>query len=186
MLRLLRAATSHYRRRRDPVSYARAIGVQVGERCRLYAITGATFGSEPFLVRLGDDVTVTAGVRFVTHDGGVDVLRDEFPDLELIAPVEVGDRVFLGLNSIVLPGVRIGPRSVVGAGSVVTRDVAGGTVVAGVPARPVCSVERYREKALADGLRTRGVRPAAKRAAIETLLQERAGGAAEPRGRTSP
>jgi len=52
-------------------------------------------------------------------------------------PVVIGDNVWIGMNSIILKGVRIGDNSVVGAGAVVSRDVPANTVVAGNPARIV-------------------------------------------------
>jgi acetyltransferase-like isoleucine patch superfamily enzyme len=124
---------------RDPVAYARRIGVAVGAGCRLLGIERSTFGSEPYLVSLGDHVTVTSLVRFITHDGGVWVLRDIHPDIEVVGRVTVGDNVFIGLGSILLPGTDIGPNVVIGAGSVVTGAVPGNTVAVGIPARPVCS-----------------------------------------------
>jgi acetyltransferase-like isoleucine patch superfamily enzyme len=57
------------------------------------------------------------------------------------APVRIGDRVFVGANATVMMGVTIGDGAVVGAGAVVTSDVPPGTVVTGVPARPVSTVE---------------------------------------------
>jgi acetyltransferase-like isoleucine patch superfamily enzyme len=59
------------------------------------------------------------------------------------APIEVGDLAFIGMNSMILPGVTIGPGAVVGAGSVVTRDVPADTVVAGNPATVVSDTEAY-------------------------------------------
>ena len=62
-----------YSARRDPVKYARSLGVKIGNDVRLISIKSGsgTFGSEPYLVVIGNHVTVTGGVRFVTHDGGV-------------------------------------------------------------------------------------------------------------------
>jgi acetyltransferase-like isoleucine patch superfamily enzyme len=117
-----------------------------GERIR---ITGmADFGSEPYLISLGSDVTITAGVCFVTHDGGVGVLRERHPGLHVYEEIEVGDRVFIGTRTIVLPGVRIGSDVVIGAGSIVTKDVPDGTVAAGNPCRPIRPIEEYERRAL--------------------------------------
>src|SRR6476620_11192623 len=122
-------------RRRDPVKWARSVGVSVGTDCRFIGTSAATFGSEPYLITIGNHVTLTAGVRFLTHDGGVWTLRHIDPAMDVIAPIAVGDNVFIGLNAIILPGVRIGSNVVIGAGSVVTKDVPDNTVAAGNPAR---------------------------------------------------
>jgi acetyltransferase-like isoleucine patch superfamily enzyme len=53
------------------------------------------------------------------------------------APVKIGDDVWIGARAVILPGVTIGSRCVVAAGAVVKSDVPDGTIVAGVPARPV-------------------------------------------------
>ena len=118
----------------------------LGKRVRL---TGPVrFGSEPWLIHLGDDVTIADGVFFLTHDGGVALFRDEHPDLDNLGEIRVGNGVFIGVDAPILPGVTIGDRSVVGAGSVVTKNVNPGTVVAGNPARVVSTVDEYRVKVL--------------------------------------
>jgi acetyltransferase-like isoleucine patch superfamily enzyme len=128
-----------YRRVRDPVAHARSLGVQVGEDCRLISVD---FGSEPYLVSLGDHVSATA-TSFITHDGGAWVFRDRRPDGDLIAPISVGSNVFLGSGVTILPGVSIGDNVVVGAGALVTRDLPEGCVAVGVPAKPIRSLDEY-------------------------------------------
>jgi acetyltransferase-like isoleucine patch superfamily enzyme len=118
----------------------------VGERVRITGIVD--FGSEPYLIHLGCDVTLTADVRFVNHDGGVGVLRGRHPGLNVYDTITVGDRVFIGTRSIILPGVSIGSDVVIGAGSVVTRDVPDGTVAAGSPCRAIRPIEEYEQRAL--------------------------------------
>jgi acetyltransferase-like isoleucine patch superfamily enzyme len=152
--------------RRDPVREAQSLGVRVGERCRFLGTSAKTFGSEPYLIRIGSHVTITDEVRFITHDGGVWVLRDEFPDIDVIAPIVVGNNVFIGLRAIIMPGVTIGDNSVVAAGSVVTRNVPKDVVVAGTPARVVRSLEEYRESTLKKSTKTKGLSPKDKRDAL--------------------
>jgi acetyltransferase-like isoleucine patch superfamily enzyme len=127
------------RRRRDPVGHARSLGARIGDDCRLI---GVDFGSEPYLVTLGDHVSAT-GTQFVTHDGGVWVFRGRRPDCDLIAPITVGSNVFLGSGTTVLPGVSIGDNVVVGAGAVVARDLPSDCVAVGVPAKPIRSLDEY-------------------------------------------
>lgn len=60
--------------------------------------------------------------------------------------IDVGNNVFIGINAILLPGIKIGDNSIIGAGAIVTRDVPSNSVVAGVPARVVSTVAEYEQK----------------------------------------
>ncbi|MFG2057313.1 DapH/DapD/GlmU-related protein [Micromonospora sp. NPDC048930] len=150
---------------RDPEGFARSIGVDLRGRVRFYGIDRAMFGSEPWLVSLGDNVFITAGVQFVTHDGGTLILRREHPDLEWTAPIRVGDDVYIGVRSIILPGVTIGDRCIIGAGSVVARDIPANSVAAGVPARVIRSTDEYLTAMRAKSLGC-GHLPAQQKAAV--------------------
>jgi len=126
------------------VAYARRKGVTVGENCRIYI---RSWGSEPFLVSLGDDVTVTSGVKFITHDGSTCLVNDQHGKrYQRFASIQVGSHVFIGVNSIIMPGVKIGSNVVIGAGSVVTKDIPDNSVAIGVPAKVVSSFEDYQTK----------------------------------------
>ncbi|WP_350016677.1 acyltransferase [Rhodanobacter sp. IGA1.0] len=132
-------------RLRGGVWLARKLGVSVGEGCRIYT---RQFGSEPFLVTIGKRVTVTSGVQFITHDGSTWLIRDVKGRRFRFAPISIGDDVFVGVNSIILPGVRIGSRCIIGAGSVVTRSVPEGSVAVGVPAKVIGTFDQFEAKAL--------------------------------------
>lgn len=147
---------------RDPVRVAKGLGVRVGDDCRFLGTSRATFGSEPYLISIGNHVTITAGVRFVTHDGGVWVFRKKHPQLDVVAPITVGDNVFIGLNAIVLPGVSIGDNVVIAAGCVVARDIPSDSIAAGVPAKVISSIERYLEASLRRGVPSKGMSPTEK------------------------
>jgi acetyltransferase-like isoleucine patch superfamily enzyme len=152
MLRALRKLTHEYSIRRDPVAFARSLGVRIGTGCGIYGASVGMFGSDPYLITLGDNVHITRGVAFITHDGATLILRKEVPDLEITAPIKVGNEVYIGINSIILPGVTIGNRCIVGAGSVVSRDVPDNSVVAGVPARFIKTTDEYLKTAIARSL----------------------------------
>lgn len=140
---LLRTLMSYAHKRRDPIGFARSIGVKVGKGCRLINVS---FSSEPYLVTLGDHVSATA-TRFETHDGGVWVFRDELPEIDIVRPIVVGNNVFIGYGSIILPGVTIGDNVVIGAGSVVSRDIPSNSVAVGAPCRVLKSLDDYRARA---------------------------------------
>jgi acetyltransferase-like isoleucine patch superfamily enzyme len=173
---VLASVIQHVRLRRasewERIDFFRGSLGGAGERIRI--VGEVSFGSEPFLVHLGSDVTITDGVRFVTHDGGVAVFRHEHPDLDVFAPIHVGSRVFIGVQSIIMPGVTIGDDVVIGAGSVVTKDVPSGVVAAGTPCRQVTTLDEYRDRALEIGVRLpRGIDPAERRRRISESVERR-------------
>ena len=127
---------------KDPIGYARSIGVRVGQNCRFIGTKSGTFGSEPYLINIGNHVTLTH-VQFITHDGGVWIFRDEYPDIDVISPITVGNNVFIGMFSLIMPGVSIGDNCVIGAGSVVTRDIPSNYIAVGVPAKCLKTVDEY-------------------------------------------
>lgn len=135
----------------DPIGHARKRGVKIGEECRLL---GVNFGTEPYLVSLGDHVSAT-DTEFVTHDGGVWVFRREDPDIDVVNPIKVGNNVFFGTGTIVLAGVTIGDNVVIGAGSVVTKDIPSDCVAAGVPARPIKTLDEYHRGVIKEALPTK-------------------------------
>ena len=119
-------------------AYARSLGVTVGSGCRILT---RDFGSEPFLVSIGDDVTISSDITFLTHDGATWLVRDGKGRRFLYARIEIGSHVFIGARTVLMPGVTIGDRVVVGAGSVVTKSIPSGSVVAGNPARWIRSFD---------------------------------------------
>lgn len=123
---------------------AREMGVSIGKNLHIYG--NVAFGSEPWLVSLGDNVHLTDGVRFICHDGGTLIFRDKVPDLEITAPIRLGNNVYVGNNVIFLPGVTIGDNVVIGAGAVVSKSIPSNSVAAGVPARVIKSADEYFEK----------------------------------------
>jgi acetyltransferase-like isoleucine patch superfamily enzyme len=128
------------------------------------------FGSDPYLITIGDNVHITRGVAFITHDGATLILRGDVPDLEITAPVTIGNDVYIGINSIILPGVNIGNRCIVGAGSVVSRSVNDNSVVAGVPARFIKTTDEYLKSAMARSLHLGHLTGKAKESELRRLF----------------
>ena len=94
-------------------------------------------------IRIGDDVQIGPHVQLLTptHPLEPELRRAKW---EAAEPITIGDNVWLGGGVVVCPGVTIGADTVVGAGSVVLRDVPAGVLVAGVPARVVRSLAEGR------------------------------------------
>ena len=134
-----------------PVKYAQKVGVNfvIG---KLYIYGSIAWGSEPWIITLGENVHITDGVKFITHDGGTLLYRKQIPDLEITKPIVVGNDVYIGNNVIILPGVTIGSNVVIGAGAVVTKDIPDNSVAVGVPARVIKTADEYLEKLKAESL----------------------------------
>ena len=108
--------------------FARKIGVTVGENCEFQK--NIDFGSEPYLISIGDNVRITQGCKFITHDGGMWTLRK----MKLLENSDVFGKIVIGNNCIV------------GCGAVVTHNVPDNTIVGGVPARRIKTIEEYYQK----------------------------------------
>ena len=126
-----------------PLQYAREIGVHIGEDC--FIPDKGCFSSEPYLITIGNHCQITSGVRLFTHGGG-QVLRDKIPDYDTFGKIVIGDWVYIGNNSLIMPGVTIGDNVLVAAGSVVTKSVPSRVVVAGNPAKIICTIDEYFER----------------------------------------
>ena len=124
------------------IDYALKKGLKVGKNFQ-YNSGYPIDGNWPWLIEIGDDVTLATGVKLLAHDAStakIDGVRTK------IRKVVIGNNVFIGANSIVLPNTTIGNNVVIGAGSVVAKDVPSNTVVAGNPAKTICSFEEYSKK----------------------------------------
>ena len=98
--------------------------------------------SHCWLIEIGDDVTLAPRVHILCHDAST----KGFLGYTKIGRVSIGDNVFIGAEAVVLPGVTIGNNVIVGANSTVTHNVPDNTVVAGSPARVLCTLDEYLNK----------------------------------------
>ena len=106
-----------------PNYYRKITDAKIGSGCRIMDRRSNLFGSESYLIEIGNNVTLAEDVKLITHDGGVGVLRGKHENINVYGRIIIHDNCFIGMNAIVLPGLTIGPNSVVGAGAVVTKDV---------------------------------------------------------------
>jgi acetyltransferase-like isoleucine patch superfamily enzyme len=138
--KLLRWLGAHHPDNRTRKIFFRMTGVHIGEGTN---VTPGLVVNDGYsgLCRIGNRVSIATNVTLVadSNPNNSRLCEEPYVKEHLIksGPVVIEDDVWLGTNAVVLPGVRVGRGAVVGAGAVVTRDVAPFTVVAGVPARPI-------------------------------------------------
>lgn len=123
----------------DSVDFLRSRGVQIGENVSL--INTTIDWSHGFLVSIGNRVTLT-GVKILTHDGSTQIPFG----VSRVGKVTIGDEVYVGHGTIILPNVCIGSRVVIGAGSVVTKDIPDNSVAVGNPARVIETYDDFLKK----------------------------------------
>ena len=82
--------------------YAKLVGVNYGKNCHFYG--HIAWGTEPWIITTGDNVHITDGVDFITHDGATLLFRDKEPTLELTRPIKIGSNVYVGTRSLILGG----------------------------------------------------------------------------------
>lgn len=100
---------------------------------------------EPYFVEIGDNVTIAFGVDLLTHDNSV--IKCNINATDYFGRIIIGNDCFIGAKSTILPGVTLGDRTIVGTGSVVTKSFPeGNIVIAGNPARAICSVDDFANK----------------------------------------
>lgn len=114
-------------------------GAVIGENFHNYG--SIDFGHSNLLT-IGDNVTIAADALILLHDASTQFILQ----YEKMGRVEIGDYVFIGAKSIVLPNVKIGSHVIIGAGSVIAKDVPDDVVVAGNPPRIICSFDEYMDR----------------------------------------
>lgn len=135
-------------RRRNPMEYAKYLGVSYGKHCRF--VDNPDWGSEPYLIKIGNHVLISGQVAFLTHDGATFLFREEgkYKNVLKFGTIEIGDNTFVGYRSIIMPNVKIGSNVIIAAGAVVSKNIPDGEVWGGVPAKFICKTADYAEKCL--------------------------------------
>lgn len=95
--------------------------------------------SHCWLITIGDNVTMAPRVHILAHDAST----CHHLGYARIGRVDIGNNVFIGADSVVLPGITIGDNSVIGANSTVSKSIPANVVAAGNPAKVICSIEEY-------------------------------------------
>ena len=120
------------------------------------------WGTEPYLIKIGNNCQLTHGCKLFTH-GGANVVRNKYPDFDVFGKIIIGNWVYIGTTSLIMPGVTIGNNVLVAAGSVVTKSIPSNSVVAGNPARIICTVDEYYNRNKQYNIHTKGLSFKAKK-----------------------
>jgi acetyltransferase-like isoleucine patch superfamily enzyme len=132
----------------------RKSGIKVGDNCAIFSniVTG-----EPYLISIGNNVTISTDVVFVTHDASIGVLLGKDKLSDLCGRIEIGDNCFIGTRSIVMYGVALSNNIIVAAGSVVTKSFnEERIIIGGNPARKISTWDELEHKAITNGLLLHG------------------------------
>lgn len=135
---------------RDPVKYARKKGVKIGAGNNF--VDHPNFGSEPYLISIGNHNRISFDCTFITHDGGrlvLDYLYPEDGPFLKFGTIEVGNNNFIGARVIINPGIKIGDNCVIAAGSIVTKNIPSGEVWGGYRLNELCRLKNIRKSLLA-------------------------------------
>ncbi len=148
------------------INYLRRQGVKIGKDC--YFLT-LEFGTEPYLIEIGDHVAIADGTEFLTHDGAIWSFRNELPDADIFGRIKIGTNVIIGMNCTIMPNTFIGNNCIIGAGSIVRGTFPDDSVIIGNPAKVVMkrSVQRFLYLQNPGLIMTKNLKPAEKVRAIK-------------------
>ena len=123
-------------------------GMKVGKN--VIFVESPDFGSEPYLIEIGDRTKITANCTFITHDGAMYTIRsmEKYADARNFGRIKIGKNCFVGNNCTFLPGSQMGDNCILGAGSLLNSSMPENSVYAGVPAKFICTIEEYGDRAL--------------------------------------
>ena len=107
-----------------------------------------------------------------TH-GGARAARSKYPKFDCFGKVVIGDYVYVGTNSLIMPGVTIGSNVLIAAGSVVTKSVPSNVVVGGNPAKILCSIDEYIERNQIYNLDSKGMSALDKKKLLLSLPNDK-------------
>ena len=135
-------------KKEDYCKILRFNGIKVGKGTIFYSPNTITIDRQrPWMLEIGDYCKITKGTTILTHDYSRSVLRYYYHDIVgESGKTIVGNNVFIGMNSIILMGAKIGSNVIIGAGSVVSGNIPDNVVVAGNPAKIIMTLDQFYEK----------------------------------------
>lgn len=144
-------------------NYYRRQGMVIGEDVHIFC---ELMSREPYLIKIGNNVTISTDVKFLTHDASMGTLCGREKISDICGEINVGDNTFIGAGSILMYGVTIGERCIIGAGSVVTKSIPDGEIWGGNPARKIGETDEFVKKNSSFGLQLHGLNMEERKKAI--------------------
>lgn len=145
---ILKIVRKQYYNSETYVKYLKSRGLKLGDNVVFYDPSKKPIDEQriPF-IKIGNSCRITEGVKILGHDYSYATLRPIYHEMLLKTDeVIIGNNVFIGINSIILMGTKIGDNSIIGAGSVVSGKFPSNVVIAGNPAKVICSIDEYYNK----------------------------------------
>ncbi|MEL7669221.1 acyltransferase [Methanobacterium sp.] len=118
----------------------RKMGIKIGKNVDMYGVSIDSLF--PFLVEIGNNCIITGGTKILAHDASLSLFTNQYK----VGKVTIYDNVFIGMDTVIMPGVKIGPNAIIGANSIITKTVPPNSVVAGAPARHICTLDEFLDK----------------------------------------
>ena len=156
------------------INKLRKKGLHIGTNCEISR--NVCFGTEPYLISIGDNVRITNGCKFFNHDGSIWVLRNlgnVDKDADKIGIIKIGNNVNIGWNTMIMPGITIGDNVIIGAGSIITKDIPSNSVAAGVPAKVIRTLDEYCKKVTPDLVITKSMNKEEKKVFLLSKFGEK-------------
>ncbi|MCL2859202.1 MAG: acyltransferase [Oscillospiraceae bacterium] len=125
--------------KKDEIEAYRKNGVKIGENCKFYNVN--LDNGHGYLIEIGDDCTLTNCI-VLSHDASTKYYFGK----SKVGKVKIGNRCFIGMQSIILPNINIGDDCIIGAGTIVTKNIPSNSVVAGNPAKIIMSTAEFKKK----------------------------------------
>ena len=145
------------------VSFYRKLGMTIGENTHIFS---KIVSSEPFMISIGSNTTISTGVTLLTHDASVGAVLGRNVYSDVVGPISIGHNCFIGAYAVLLYGIKIPDRSIIAAGTVVTKTVCKhlkgsneenrGIVFGGNPARFICYTDELLVKRNSSFLKLHG------------------------------
>ena len=141
-----------YKSPENYLNYLRKLGCHIGKTTKIFARPNEVLidTTRPWLINLGENVQITRHVTILTHGYDWSVLKGAYGDvLGSSGKVSIGNNVFIGMNTTILKGTKIGNNCIIGANSLVAGEFPDNCVIAGNPAIVISDLDTYYKKRVA-------------------------------------